>query len=147
MKVKRFSYLREVTSNEVKTSIIYKLFPTIDTSYTDFIDSDKLKNFKTFGLKDKKSLMKCIEDIIWKYEKGVSNYTGVSEKDIKGNIYVYSLDSIIDDETVILNTGPRNNSTLSDKMTSSFFWDIRIIWDFCKKRLDLVCLNPSIHPL
>ena len=28
-----------------------------------------------------------------------------------------------------------------------FFWDIRIIWDFCKKRLDLVYLNPSIHPL
>ena len=113
----------KVSSNEIKASIIYKLFPTIDisSSYTDFIDPDKLKNFKTSGLKDKNFLMKCIEDIIWKYEKGVSHITGVSEKDIKGNIYVYSLDSIINDETIILNTGPRNNSTLSKKMTPGFF--------------------------
>jgi hypothetical protein len=46
----------KVSSDEVKASIIYKLFPTIDTSYTDFIDPDKLKNFKTSGLKDKNFL-------------------------------------------------------------------------------------------
>lgn len=115
----------KVSSDEVKASIIYKLFPTIDISHTDFIDPDKLKSFKTSGLKDKNFLMKCIEKIVWLYEKESSDITGISEKDIKGNIYVYSLDSILNNETVILNTGPKNNSALSKKMPD-FFWDIEI---------------------
>jgi hypothetical protein len=113
------------TSEEIKSSIIYKLFPTIDPSESDYVDSDKLKSFKTSGLKDKSFLMKCIEKIVWLYEKESSDITGLSEKDIKGNIYVYSLDSILNNETVILNTGPKNNSALSKKMPD-FFWDIEI---------------------
>ncbi len=115
----------KVSSEEIKSSIIYKLFPTIDPSESDYVDSDKLRSFKTSGLKDKNFLMKCIEKIVWLYEKESSDITGISEKDIKGNIYVYSLDSILNNETVILNTGPKNNSALSKKMPD-FFWDIEI---------------------
>ena len=115
----------KVSSDEIKASIIYKLFPTIDTSYTDFIDPDKLKSFKTSGLKDKNSLMKCIEKIIWLYEEESSDITGLSEKDIKGNIKVDLLDDIIDNETVILDTSPKPNSSLNKKLPS-FFWNLEI---------------------
>jgi hypothetical protein len=116
----------KVTSNDIKSSIIYKLFPTIDTSSISiYIDPDKLKNFKTSGLKDKNFLMKCIEKVIWEYEKGVSDITGVSEKDIKGNIDVFSLEEILNNETIILNTHPKDNSSLSKKLPT-FFWDIII---------------------
>lgn len=115
----------KVSSDEIKASIIYKLFPTIDTSHTDFIDPDKLKNFKTSGLKDKNSLMKCIEKIIWLYEEESSDITGLSEKDIKGNIRVDLLDEIVDNETVILDTSPKPNSPLNKKLPS-FFWNLEI---------------------
>jgi len=70
--------------------------------------------------------MKCIEKIIWLYEEESSDITGLSEKDIKGNIYVYLLDSILDNETIILSTGPKSNSIITKKISDSFFWDIMI---------------------
>ena len=115
----------KVSSDEIKASIIYKLFPTIDTSHTDFIDPNKLKSFKISGLKDKNSLMKCIEKIIWLYEEESSDITGLSEKDIKGNIRVDLLDDIVNNETVILDTSPKPNSPLNKKLPS-FFWNLKI---------------------
>jgi hypothetical protein len=49
------------TSEEIKSSIIYKLFPTIDPSESDYVDSDKLKSFKTSGLKDKSLVWELYE--------------------------------------------------------------------------------------
>lgn len=69
--------------------------------------------------------MKCIEKIIWLYEEESSDITGLSEKDIKGNIRVDLLDEIVDNETVILDTSPKPNSPLNKKLPS-FFWNLEI---------------------
>lgn len=116
---------REATSDEIKKSIVYKLFPTIDPEVTDFIDSEKLKNLKTSGLKDKKFLVSSIENSIWEYEKGVSNMTGVTEKDIKGNIDIFAIYEITDSETIILSTNAKKGSSLSRKLPD-FYWDVEI---------------------
>ena len=120
-----FAEIKEATSDEIKESIIYKLFPTIDPEETEYVDSEKLKKFKSFGLKDRKSLINSIENSIWEYEKDVSNITGVTEKDIKGNIDIVAIYEIIDNETVVLSTEVKKGSSLSKKLPE-FYWDVEI---------------------
>ena len=120
-----FAEIKEATSDEIKESIIYKLFPTIDLEETEYVDSEKLKKFRSFGLKDRKSLINSIENSIWEYEKEDSNITGVTEKDIKGNIDIFSIYEIIDNETVVLSTEVKKGSSLSKKLPD-FYWDVEI---------------------
>ena len=121
-----FAEIKDATSDEIKESIIYKLFPTIDPEVTDYVDSEKLKKFKSFGLKDRKSLINSIENSIWKYEKKkASNSTGVTEKDIKGNIDIFAIYKIIDNETIVLSTEAKKGSSL-DKKLPDFYWDVEI---------------------
>jgi hypothetical protein len=107
--------------DEVKKSVLYKLFPTI-IDVNPGITTEELESINRYGVKSRVSLMSDLENIIWLYEDENPN---ISRKDVKGALDIYELVEIVDNETVLLTIQPKKGTELYKKLPS-FFWEVEI---------------------
>ena len=119
------------TSDDIKNSIVYKLFPEIDTEYTDGLRLSDLKRLKSSGILSRNILLSNIKKVITRDIKEMN--LGLNEKDI--DIRVGLLSGIEDEETIILSVESKKGSRLR-KEYPDFCWDVRINLKTGKSEID-----------